>query len=133
MSTRRGLLGGAAAASLTVTCGATASPANPDAELIALCVKFEADDRASTARYVADDSWEGHHRGVAERLDLEKVLLVIAKMPARTPAGLAAKARLVQRGVSAQWDADPLDADSDGWEHVTVSLSRDAISLGAGA
>ncbi len=107
-STRRGVLGGAAA--LTVAPAALATPADlhPDAELIAVCAEFDAIERhinshyAGGSRKIEDD--EERDVAIAPFQEAQEPLLErIIELRASTPDGFIARARTL-----ALWDTEAI-------------------------
>ena len=102
--TRRGLLGGAAVLAMAPV--APALPVHPDAELIALCAKFDALER----EFIATDGSAKSYTAAADHAEAEQARIAdaqapivdaICSRPPQTTAGAVAVANSL-----ALWDAE---------------------------
>jgi hypothetical protein len=144
---------------LTAAAGATAlgswtlpSPAvgalDPDAELLDLVRRLASLERSSASAYFdgmraiemiqlprpKEDAaklalW---HQAQAEVAEADVIVQQIAAMPARTHAGLSAKAALLQRWLGDGWDVHQLRWMGP-WERAAFSLAADILNMGAPA
>ena len=136
-TSRRTLLGATPALLLAAAPGATAAaePANPDAELIrlvdlAMARETYACDLTLDFVHIPDGVYAEQSRVLDEAYDLYDQ---IERMPARSYAGLAAKARL-QRFLCPLIDVNgQLAASADRENRIAFSLAADAIRLGSAA
>src|SRR5207253_1235435 len=127
--TRRGLLAGAAVLPAAGAVAALAGPAvatpDPDAELIRLVDEAEQLNRESNRLWLITDhlpnaeAWALRERVWAMTAVWHEQMRAISEMPARTEAGLKAKARVV---------ADFLEDGHGSINMLAASLARDVLA-----
>ena len=132
---RRGVLAAAAAALLAVPAGAVAMESNPDAELIAVHRSFRAAVRQEAAFGEAPSYPFGSPENEAKEKRLGDAILTqneavkaSATLPARTLAGIRAKADLVAAALPKGLESFQLDENSPEIKLV-MSLVNDLLRL----
>jgi hypothetical protein len=127
MNRRRTLAGFAAGTAAGMMAPIVAKAGNPDAELIDLCARFDANERAYRAHYETDIPIEGEaaREAVTDAIHDEQAALVDRMIGYRVTslAGLQAVARSL-----ALWDPRLLDPDGGEYlgDKLTAMLVRDA-------